>query len=174
MGYNAEAGAGAIYRYFRGELRKLFPGITIPNAICFAPDRSRAYFTDTTTGQVMQVSLNDDGWPAAEPEVFVDLRDEGLNPDGALVDAAGVIWVAQWGAGRVAAYDPDGQFLQAVTLPARHVTCPAFGGPEFGTLYVTSALQGLTADLIAKAPDQGKTFSVSGLTKGLPEPRVIL
>ena len=33
-----QKGAGAIYRFYKGELRLLFPGISIPNAICFSPD----------------------------------------------------------------------------------------------------------------------------------------
>ena len=38
MGVFAEADAGAIYRYYKGELRKLFAPITISNAISFSPD----------------------------------------------------------------------------------------------------------------------------------------
>ncbi|MEM6729608.1 MAG: SMP-30/gluconolactonase/LRE family protein, partial [Pseudomonadota bacterium] len=47
MGMQLEEDAGAIYRYYRGEVRTLYAPITIPNAICFAPDRSCAYWTDT-------------------------------------------------------------------------------------------------------------------------------
>jgi sugar lactone lactonase YvrE len=42
MGLQAEPGAGAIYALHRGVLTKLFAGITIPNAICFAPDGATA------------------------------------------------------------------------------------------------------------------------------------
>jgi sugar lactone lactonase YvrE len=174
MGRKAEPAAGAIYRYYQGTLRTLFGSITIPNAICFAPDRSRAYFTDTPTGQVLQVALDRNGWPDGVPSLFADLTAEGLNPDGALVDAAGTVWIAQWGAARVAAYDRQGRFLRAIALPAQHTTCPAFGGADFGTLYVTSATQGVPDDMIAKAPQQGMTFSITGAARGLPEPRVLL
>jgi len=37
MGKPAQTGAGAIYRYFKGELRKLISNITISNAISFHP-----------------------------------------------------------------------------------------------------------------------------------------
>ena len=88
MGKGAEPGAGAIYRYYRGAVQRLFHPITISNAICFAPDRSVAYFTDTPKGIVMRQALNaDDGWPEGDPEPWLDLRAEGLNPDGAVVDA---------------------------------------------------------------------------------------
>src|SRR5690606_25768381 len=38
MGKQAQSAAGSIYWFFRGEVRKLFADITIPNSICFSPD----------------------------------------------------------------------------------------------------------------------------------------
>ena len=174
MGYDAQPKAGAIYRLYQGKLRKLFANITISNAICFAPDRSCAYFTDTSTAQIMKVALDRQGWPAADAECFIDLTAEQLNPDGAVTDANGTLWAAQWGAGRVAAYDKNGVFQRAVALPAVQTTCPAFGGADFSTLFVTSAAKGLPDDVVSAAPEQGMTFAVENIAKGLPEPRVLL
>ena len=174
MGKKAEPGAGAIYRYFRGELRQLFADITIPNAICFAPDGSFAHFADTATGRVMRVTLDAEGWPNAAPTVFLDLTDKGLNPDGAVIDADGVMWLAQWGAARVAAYDPAGKFLRAVSFDAPHTSCPAFGGADFTTLYCTTALQDMDAAARAAHPNSGKVFVAEGVAKGQAEHQVIL
>ncbi|MDW3181909.1 SMP-30/gluconolactonase/LRE family protein [Roseobacter sp.] len=174
MGRTAEPQAGAIYRFYKGKLHRLFGEITITNAICFAPDHSCAYFTDTSTQKVMRVVLDRDGWPEGAPVVFLDLSDDGLNPDGAVVAEDSTIWIAQWGAARVAAYAPDGAFLHAVDVPGVHATCPAFGGADFRTLYVTSARQGLSADVAHDQSPHGQTFAVHGVTEGRPEPRVIL
>ena len=174
MGKQAEPGAGAIYRYHRGEIRKLYGQITIPNATCFAPDGKSACFADTVTGQVMRVALDSDGWPLGQPEVYLDLRAEGRNPDGAVIDAAGVMWLAEWGASRVAAYAPDGSFLRAVGFEAPHTSCPAFGGPNLTALLCTTAQQGMDAAARAAHPDAGKTFVVEGVARGLPEHQVIL
>lgn len=73
MGKNAESNAGAIYRYFKGELRQLFAPITISNAICFAPDGKTAYFTDTPRQQIMRLNLDRDGWPNSAPVLHIDL-----------------------------------------------------------------------------------------------------
>lgn len=144
MGRRAGQGKGAIYRYYRGELRCLYPGLTIPNSICFSPDGLTAYFSDSTTRKIMSVPLDAaHGWPQGEPQVHLDLSAEGLVPDGAVVDEAGNIWNAQWGSGRVACYAPDGRLKQTVTLPAKHTTCPAFGGSGRNLLFVTTAIQGL-------------------------------
>lgn len=161
---------GAIYRYYRGEVRKLFAPIAISNAISFAPDGKSACFADTLTGQVMRVALDAQGWPKGQPEVYLDLRQDGLNPDGAVIDAAGVMWMAQWGASRVAAYAPDGQFLRSVSFDAPHTSCPAFGGD---TLYCTSALQGMESTARAAHPDAGKTFMAKGIATGQTEHQVI-
>lgn len=169
MGKNAEPGAGKIYRYYHGELRRLVDSVTISNAICFAPDRSCAYYCDTKQKQIMRQALEpDNGWPAGDAEVFLDLSDNGLNPDGAIVDAFGNLWNAQWGASRVAQYDARGHFMQAVEFPASQITCPAFGGPDLSTLYATSAAHGLSP---ATGAD-GQTFAIEVECRGQAEHRV--
>lgn len=175
MGKKAEPGAGAIYRHYRGELRQLHAPVTIPNAICFDAERRLAYFADTATRKILRQRLDpEDGWPLGGPETFVDLSAERLNPDGAVVDAEGRVWNAQWGAARVAVYGPDGRFERAVDVPARHTSCPAFGGAGCETLYCTTARQGLGPKTLADAPENGMTFAVAGAGRGVPEPRVRL
>jgi len=169
-----DPGNGAIWRFWRGEVRCLFPGLTIPNSICFTPDGRHAHFSDTLTHRVMKVALDDQGWPVGDPQVFLDLSAEGLLPDGAVVDAAGVLWLAQWGAGRVAAYGTDGQFLRAVAVGAPHSSCPAFGGADLRTVHVTTAQEGMSVEALAACPDAGKVFAIEGVAQGLPEPRVQL
>lgn len=174
MGKNAEHGLGAIYRYYRGELRRLYPDITISNAIAFAPDGRSATFTDTPTGQVVRVPLDADGWPEGEPVVWLDLTVKGLNPDGAVFDAEGRFWLAEWGAARVACYGADGHFIEAVGFDAPHTSCPAFGGPDLSTLYCTTALQGMDAAARAANPSAGMTFAAKVKARGQAEHRVIL
>ncbi len=169
-----DPGMGAIWRYYRGQVRCLFPGITIPNSICFTPDGRHAHFADTLTHKVMKVALDAEGWPMGAPQVFLDFTAEGLMPDGAVVDAEGVLWLAQWGASSVAAYAPDGTFLRAVAVGAPHSSCPAFGGPDLRTLYVTTAQEGMSAEALATCPDAGKVFAIENVAQGLPEPKVHL
>ncbi len=170
MGKSAEKEAGSIYRYYRGELRKLFGGITIPNSICFAPDGRTAYFTDTPTRIVKKVSLASDGWPDAEPEVFVDLNDSEMNPDGAVTDSEGAVWCAHWGAHCVTRYLPDGTKDINLEVGGAHASCPAFGGDGYKTLFVTTACEGIDNPSAA----EGKVYSALVSVAGLPEPRVIL
>ncbi len=170
MGRMAETGAGAIYRFHQGALRRLYDGLDIPNAICFAPDGKHGYFADTPTGIINRVALDGEGWPAADPEPWIDLREEGLHPDGAECDAEGNLWNAQYGAGRVACYAPDGRFITALGVPAAQSTCPAFGGPDLSTIFVTTAAQGAATD----DPQAGHTFAIRSDSRGQPAHRVLL
>lgn len=168
MGINAEQGKGSIYRFYKGELRRLYSGITISNAICFSPDGETAYFADTETQCIQQVSLDADGWPRGTPTLFADLSNDDLNPDGAVIDAQGYLWNAQWGANRVARYAPNGSFVEEISFTARQVSCPAFGGADLGTLFATTAAEGLDGG------SEGKTYFAQTSAIGQPENRVIL
>ena len=174
MGKQAEKGAGAIYRYYRGELRRLFADITISNAICFAPDGRSGCFTDTVTSRVMRVALDRQGWPMGAPEVYLDLSDQSSGPDGAVMDADGNMWLAQWGAGRVACFDPAGHLLRHIAFDAPHTSCPAFGGDALTTLFCTSAQQGMDAAARAAYPKAGMVFAAQNVAKGQAEHQVIL
>ena len=174
MGKSGEKHAGAIYRYYRGELRKLIPNVTTPNSICFAPDGTRAYFADSLTSRIMRQSLDAQGWLKGDPAIHIDLSADNLIPDGSVTDVHGNLWNAQWGAGRVACYTPDGTFKHAVRIPGLHSSCPAFGGPDMSTLFCTTAQQHMTSEFIRAHPENGQTFATQTDTKGWPEPRVLL
>lgn len=159
MGKNAESEAGAIYRYFRGELRVLYSRITISNAICFSPDKRFAYFADTAQSKIWRQKLHEkDGWPVDTPEVFLDFTKTSINPDGAVCDSEGYLWNAQWGAARLARYSPKGVLVEEINLPTDNITCPSFGGPDLKTMYATSAVQGLSDEQHKIQIDAGKTF----------------
>ena len=174
MGKGGEDGAGAIYRLHRGELRRLHGGLSIPNAICFAPDAPLAYWTDTPTQIVMRQPLDPNtGWPAGDAEPQLDLSRTSRRPDGAVTDADGNLWIAEFGGGRVTCFAPDGTLLSTHEVGGTNSTCPAFGGEDLSTLFVTTARQGLPEEKLADAA-QGCTFALPGAGRGRPEPRVIL
>lgn len=170
MGKQAEQWAGAIYRYFQGEVRQLFTGLTIPNSICFSPDGQYAYFSDTARQIVWRQTLDAQGWPTGQREIFLDLAAENLNPDGAVIDSAGGLWCAHWGAGVVMRYSSTAQRTHTLPAGALHVSCPAFGRRDLHCMLLTTAREGIPDPDAA----QGVTYMVDSPIKGLPEPRVIL
>ncbi len=168
MGKSAERAAGSIWRWHKGSLHRLYNGLSIPNAICFAPDGRSACFTDTPTRKIMRVALDSEGWPKGDPKCWLDFSEAGLNPDGAVFDADGLFYLAQWGAGQVAAYSPDGGCQFKIAFPARHTSCPAFGGPDYRSLFCTTARE----DILRPSELDGATFVTPAPTAGLPEYQV--
>ena len=174
MGRKLEPKAGAYYRYSNGKLTQLFDQVSVPNATCFSPDGRTAYLADTFHQSIWRWALDETGAPLGEKELHIDLRVEGLNPDGAVCDAEGYLWNAQWGASRVARYAPDGTFDRAIDLPVSQPTCPAFGGEGLATLYITTASEGLTEEQLAQQPDAGRIFAVDAGVCGFAEHRAVL
>ena len=165
---------GAFYRYYKGEVRKLFGGIRIPNACCFTPDGKQAVFCDTGDNLVKRVGLGEDGWPVGEPEVWLDLSGLRFGVDGAVIDTEGNFWNAQWNGWRVVCYAPDGRALREIAVGGAHSSCPAFGGADLTTLFCTTAAGRVTDEDWARSADQGKVFFEENVAKGQAEHQVIL
>ncbi|HKU06835.1 MAG TPA: SMP-30/gluconolactonase/LRE family protein [Bradyrhizobium sp.] len=174
MGRQGQRSAGTIYALHRGEILPLFPGISVPNAICFSPDGSIGYFSDTHEKTLYRVSLDPQtGLPRSSPETL--LHHSGIGgPDGAVVDADGLIWNARWGGGCVDVYSPAGVHLRSLHVPARQSSCPAFVGPNLSRLLVTSAWQGMDEAARAADPEAGCTFLLDAAARGRAEPDVKL
>jgi sugar lactone lactonase YvrE len=174
MGRKAEPRAGAIYALHRGRIARLYPDITIPNAICFSPGGEVGYFADTGTNVMHRVPLDAaTGLPSGDPVPFI--RHQGLGGlDGAVVDADGLIWNARWGGGCVDVYDTSGRRLRSLRVPARQSSCPAFVGNDFSRLLVTSAWQGMDESARADDPGHGRTFILDVAARGRGEADVKL
>lgn len=174
MGKKAEPEAGAIYWHFGGEVKTLYPRITIPNSICFSPDGATAYFTDTSQGLLLAVDCDPhSGLPSGEPRVFVDRRGMPGGIDGSVTDEEGDLWNVRWGAGAVDRYAPDGSLRTTIPVPARQVTCPVFVGPQADRLAVTSAWDGMDEASRRDDPQAGRTFLIDLPVKGRFEPRAV-
>jgi len=174
MGRRAERGAGAIYALHRGEIVRLFPNISIPNAICFSPDGATGYFADSAENVLYRVALDPaTGLPSGAPEVLLRQRGAG-DIDGAVVDADGLIWNACWGGGCVDVYSPDGVHQRSIAVPARQASCPAFVGADLSRLLVTSAWQDMDEAARAADPGHGQTFLLEVGARGRAEPDVRL
>jgi sugar lactone lactonase YvrE len=175
MGRKAEQGAGAIYRFHRGEVSKLYSGISIPNAICFSPDGATAYFADSREGILHRVAIDPaTAMPIGNPAALYDHRGQSGILDGAVVDAEGLIWNARWGGHCIDAYTPEGARVRTIRVPAMQPSCPVFVGRDFGRLLVTSAFEGMDDEARAADPHHGRTFILDVGAIGRPEPRVRL
>jgi sugar lactone lactonase YvrE len=175
MGKKEERGAGAIYWFFKGELRKLFADITVSNSICFSQDGALAHYTDTSTGLLMRVDCDPaTGLPTGEPRIFVDHRSAKGYIDGSVLDRDGILWNACWGGSVVEAYGPDGKLVRTVAMPVTQPSCPAFVGKNADRLAVTSAWSGKSEKQRLQDLQGGMTFLLDIPVNGRFEPRVLI
>lgn len=173
MGKNAEQDAGAIYHFHQGSVTLLYDDITIPNAICFTQDGSRAFFCDTKTAKLMSVETDPEtGLPLGDPAVFYDHSGEKGGLDGAICGADGTLYNARWGASVVDAYDSNGVRTQSYDVPVMQPSCPAFIGN--GRIAVTSAWQGMTNEQNAADANAGKTFVIDAGAQHVFETKVVI
>lgn len=162
---------GAIYRYYKGDVRQLHREFTTPNSICFHEPMSVAYFSDTRRRKIYSQKLcPSSGWPIEDASDLIDFSDEGLKPDGAVTDLAGNLWCCLYGASRLICISSAGEVLGSIHVPVKQPTCPAFGGVDLQTLYFTSAAK----DLVDTNLMQGQTFAIDVNARGKPEPQVFL
>jgi L-arabinonolactonase len=168
---DAPKAAAHLYRLDRqGQLHRKASGIRISNGICWSPDSTRFYFSDSPSRTIYAYDFDAALGEIANRRVFATTP-EGAYPDGANVDAEGFLWSAHWGAGRVVRYTPDGEVDRVIDVPASQPTCIAFGGPDLNLLYVTSARDGLKKDELLRHPSAGHLFVYRVDVCGLPDPR---
>ena len=82
------------------------------------------------------------------------------------------MWNARWQGWRVIRFAPDGTIDREIELPVARVSCPAFGGPDLRTLYLTTSQEGITPEEKAAQPHAGSVFAIKVDVPGLPEHRV--
>ncbi|RYE86396.1 MAG: SMP-30/gluconolactonase/LRE family protein [Hyphomicrobiales bacterium] len=176
MALDKTEGAGSIYWFFKGELRQLYTGLTVGNAICFAEDGSYAHFSDTPRGTIWRVATDPaTGLPIGEPEVFHQaVPGDPSGPDGAVLDRDGRLYSARWGGARVDIFDRDATLLGEIATGGPNTTCPAFCGPALSWLAITTARDELSLEELARHPQSGKTFIVDIGCRGRLDPPVRL
>jgi sugar lactone lactonase YvrE len=150
-------------------LRVLDTGIHVSNGPCFSPDDRTLYFADSWLKTIYAYDYDIGPGDVAGRRVFAQTPSLGGLPDGATVDRDGLVWVAIYGGGKIAAFRPDGGLERTVDMPVKLVSSVAFGGPELDLLYVTTIARGALGE--PTEPGAGETYLVEGLgAHGVPEP----
>lgn len=149
------------------------PNAAIANSICFSPNGRRMYFADSAQKAILYADYNPCSAEVGRVHTFVAADAVPGEPDGSTIDAAGFLWSTRWGAGIVARFAPDGQLERTMPLAAPQPSCPAFGGPDLTTLFVTSAYLGMSKAERAAAPLSGALFTQALEIRGLPESRFL-
>lgn len=168
-----DPGTASLYR-LDDQLVPVVSGVTVSNGLGWSPNGGLLYYADTPTLRVDVFDYDTEaGLPRAR-RTFADVSDSPGRPDGLTVDAEGGVWVAMIRGGELRRYAPDGRLDRVVPLPVSHPTSVAFGGPGLGDLFVTSALDPLSAAEREQQPLAGRLLRLDPGVRGLPTPSVLL
>ena len=156
---------GSLYRLAPdGVVTELFGDVGLSNGLDWNDDQNLFYYSDTNIGRVDVFDTDPDTGALSGRRPFVTVPE----PDGLTLDAEGCVWLALWGSGELRRYTPDGRLDTVVRLPAWQVTSAAFGGPDLGTLFITTAREGLTPAEQAEQPQAGDIFACTPGVTGRP------
>lgn len=149
--------------------RTMATEITIANTICWSPDASTMYTTDTATGTMFAYDFEIGTGAISNKRDFA--RFDRGHPDGSTVDAEGYLWNARWDGSCVVRFAPDGSVDRVIEVPAAQVTNCTFGSSDLSTLYITTARYELSEQDLKATPDAGNIFAMNTDVRGLADNR---
>jgi sugar lactone lactonase YvrE len=164
MAYDEAPGAACLYRLdLDGSCTQMLTGLTISNGIGWSPDGATMYLADSGTGDIDAFDFDPATGDLSHRRTVVQITAPNAVPDGLTVDRHGNIWVALWNGGALERYHPDGSLLDTIPLPVDRPTSCAFGDTGGGTLFVTTAREGLDEPALARQPNAGRVLRLDHL-----------
>ena len=169
MGLDATRKSGAIYRV-NADLswRRMDGPFTVANGMDWSPDGRTFYFTDSSAGTIFAYDYDPGSGEIANRRIFARIDEADGRPDGLTIDSEGCVWSALWDGWAVRRFDPSGKVISDLRMPVPRPTSVCFGGPDYRTLYVTSARIRLPARILADAPFSGGIFAANVGVSGWP------
>jgi sugar lactone lactonase YvrE len=168
-GSSGEAGGteGVLFRIDPdGSVSEWKRGIGISNTLAWSPDRKHFYFADTLRNEISVYDYDAATGAIGGEHVFFAGFARGW-PDGSAMDSEGYLWNCRYGGGCIVRVAPDGSIDRVIEMPAANITSCTFGGPDYRTLYVTTAAAGAPpGDRLA-----GSLFAIRTEVAGQPENR---
>src|SRR5918995_6071808 len=133
---SAENPVGGFYRLFPdGRLEQIDHGLAFPNRVALSAAGAAVYLAETYHNRILRYPIESDGAVGRRKDFA--LLPGGEGPDGMAFDETGNLYVAHYGGGKVAVFDPSGEMIEEIPVPGARVTNVAFGGPDRQTLVIT-------------------------------------
>lgn len=163
---------GKLYRVDPdGSVTSHLDGVVVSNGIAFTPDGRTMYFTDTRRYTSWAFDFDPTEGTLSNRRVFADYSATGDRPDGACMDVDGCMWAAFFAGSKIVRYTPEGKIDREIPIPTSNPTCLCFGGPDFKTLYVTTAWKFLPQEKLDAEPWAGALLAIKGVGQGFAEHR---
>ena len=171
MALGGRAGAGSLFCLERDlSVSRKIKGVSISNGIAWNQAADRMYYIDSPSQRVLEFHYDNLSGAISAPRVAIEIAASEGAPDGMCLDGEGMLWIALWGAGKVARFNPlSGDRLAEIATPgARQSSCCAFGGVDLETLYITTAREHFSEADDQAQPNAGHLFEAVVGVKGVP------
>lgn len=161
---------GKLYNFTKdGGVQFVQDGIKTSNGLGWSPDYKTMYYVDSKYKEVYAFDYDLETGALSNKRVAFKLPEGDYSPDGLTTDKDGMIWLAWWRGYCVTRWNPQtGEMIGKVEVPAPQVTACCFGGDDGKTLYITSARDGVAADVLKKFPHAGSLFVLETDVEGQP------
>lgn len=137
------------------DMKEVKSGLTISNGMAWTMDNKILYHIDTWPRKIYKCDYDLETGAISEGKIAFDFPEEWGMPDGMTIDSEDMLWICFWGGSSVRRIDPStGEVLVEIKMPVKIPTCCTFGGEDYSTLYITSAVADDTSELA------GSLFSV--------------
>lgn len=141
MALDEESKIGSLWCLQDGKVHKVSMDdqvSVVPNGPVWSPDDKTMYACQTPQGKVYRYDYDVESGKTSNGRLFVELENGGM-PDGMAVDVEGHVWVAANSQGKLVRFSPGGIATAECAVPgAKMCSCPAFGGSDCRTLFITS------------------------------------
>ena len=156
-----------------GSYRVMAENLLVPNGMGFCADYKYFYLTDSDRRTIYRFDYDRATGNLSNRQAYiVTPENEGI-PDGMTIDSEGYIWSARWDGSHVYRYNPEGNEVMRIKLPASKISCVSFGGENYDRLFISSARGNNECDSMTEKWSQedpsGDLFHLQTRVKGRPE-----
>ncbi|KJF69720.1 SMP-30/gluconolactonase/LRE family protein [Rhizobium nepotum] len=160
---------GELWRVTKNAAERVQTGLTCPNGLAFSQDGSVMWQSDSVQKWIRKRKFDKTNGVFDEGVLVAQMEEETGRPDGGCLDSSGRYWSAGVSAGVLNIFSQDGsRQIGTIKMPVPHPTMPCFGGPDFGSLFVTSHRHNMTEERLGQVPLSGGVWVIPSDIKGFP------
>lgn len=138
----------------------IYEGIAIPNTFAWFPNSHSMLISDSLCQKTYSLTLDLVEKKVMSVSLWRDFSDLSMTPDGACVNQQGEVYIAMWGGAALYKLSATGDLLTKIDLPVLQPTSCTLSEDE-SRIYVTSATEGMSADMLKRYPLSGDVFEIA-------------
>ena len=130
--------SGVYYLDSARTLRQVADDFCYPNGVAVRADGKSLVVGDSCNRKVFEFKISSPG-VLTDRRLLAELPNPKSVPDGMTFDRAGLLYMADYGAGVIVVFSPSGEILRTYPTGLEHPSNVAFGGVDRTDLYVTGS-----------------------------------